>query len=300
MIGSTLLLIITIASSLIASTPTVGGGIFLSSLIGNAERFSPFLPTPMWIFGVLSIIFMLLIVWHIYDFIIYFTCKHIFLHQPIVIFPIMYVLFSFVCILHFIWLFLQDRKLVWPSTLILFTMFIVLLISLIYGVLRLKHVKDHVEYIASNKYACFAIFITFNSVALYMMWVSILMILEFGSAIIHSHNEISKYKYTITCIGLLSFELVCYILLDLFLFIKTTKWILTPYLLFTWVSSGIVINRPHDLGGLSALVLAISCLASLSKLIYIFLDIRTLVTSNTLNQYEMFKCPIREQKHLRK
>ena len=229
--------IFTIMASVEALNPE-----FFSSTILNVNKFYVTeITPPSWCYNTLLVlIFILNLTCHIYVISVYFLKKKILFDYPSIIHDKLFLGIILINIFHIIWLLLYIKAQLWWCVFFASTMTILLVTTLIFGMNNLgEFVEVNQNEIGINRHIILTMIIVYNGLALYMVWVYLMIILNCVMTLIYNHgwdsHDTSCMGLVLLLVGLVFFSLLEYYNLNVW-----CAWILSPYLAIVFIFSSIL------------------------------------------------------------
>ena len=281
---STLVLLITLIMNVLASTKSLTPGIFTTPISNIDKLYSLEISPPFWVYGGLIVIGILFALWHIYSIVNICTATQHTRSPPQAIHPVLYPLFTTICLLNIAYLFLQDQGYFWWTSAIFLLKSVLLTVCLYLGLSRYKSFCEAVQGVVSPiRYNIVIICSAFNGLGSYLIWTYFMTYLHCLVALVDKNYDTESMGIWITFV-----EVGSFLLLDIILLRRYTKHLLGPYLMLMWLATGIFGNNHHETirsSTLKIILLVLMTVLIFCKLLDILIDIIRTRSRSHINNY---------------
>ena len=155
-------------------------------------------------------------------------------YEPNYLPPVLYVLYCINMALNTAWVFVWDRRHVIPALVILalltFTLYVLMVIS-IWSLF--KHQDVLAEHGRGNEYR-YVIGMVHNAWGIYATWCTIATLLNMCNAFSYAVPLMPQEVSSALSLGILAFEIMLYMLIDLGWWERYTRFLWTPYFVLFW------------------------------------------------------------------
>lgn len=289
---STLILTITVVFNVIAAAKHWTPGIFTTTTTDLRKLYPlEFLPTA-WFYSVLIFIAVLLAAWHGYAVMNFCLQNEVTFYTEQIVPKVIYSFFIISCSLNITWLFLQDNGYFWWSMSTLLCASLMLSFCLLYGVFKLSAFQEINENIyGMQKHIKFVICTTYNGIGIYAAWTWCMAILHCAIAV-SCWNDVNKIHISYFALTLIMLEFLTFFLIDFTFLRNHTCWILSPYLLFTWLSLDMLLcqteSSNNKITSFKTAILIISIILLLCKILYMTVNAIRWRSRQKINHYARF------------
>lgn len=261
-----LVILMTFASFLVmlilnsmASNPAKSRGIFKHGIGNVSARYEIQLTPAGWTFAIWGIIYLFHGNWILYA--VLSLCRRI-KGAPAYLSPCILTLPIFLITLlnhasNIVWLFLWDRENILPAFVCLSLTAMSCFLALFVGYGRLDSVKEELEEEGRHVEIVFLRIFFFNGLGMYGAWTALATVLNLGSGLAYVLNPpVDQDTTAFICLGLIGALYLVFVITDLTILERFSRFTVSPYGLFLWALAGIL-SKNWDSEQTSSIVVAV-------------------------------------------
>ncbi|XP_067687730.1 uncharacterized protein [Haliotis asinina] len=243
------LFVVTVSFNILAGLPDTGSFVFLSTTAALSDRFTTQITPAAFTFSIWGLIYIWQLLWIIYA--LTLLCRRTDSGDPLFLNPILltsafYGVYILNLVLNVFWLFMFDRELIGISFVALAGISVTLYISL--GLSYLAMYRN--RFLLSNQrrtvdIVLISVFVH-NGLALYAAWTTVATFINMAIVITYqSLPPIDQGTSSTIALGFLAAVIIVYVVIDLTVFDKYTRYTFSPYPVVIWALVGIVVARSN-------------------------------------------------------